>query len=148
MRPSTPVRCSKKVPPGALIFSKSTFRTQSNWLARFEKWRAGGSIIDPKVVETLVAALGDLVPESDASVATEVRSNGGARSDRPEPLTERELEVLRLVAAGDSNQEIARKLVVTLATVKTHINHIFSKLDAESRVQVVARARALGLLQS
>ena len=65
-----------------------------------------------------------------------------------DPLTERELEVLRLVAEGESNQDIARTLVVSLATVKTHINHIFGKLDAESRVQVVARARTLGLLPS
>jgi len=55
--------------------------------------------------------------------------------------------VLALVAEGASNQDIARTLVVSLATVKTHINHIFGKLDAESRVQVVARARALGLLE-
>src|SRR4051794_17045713 len=105
----------------------------------------GGSVIDPKVVETLVAALGDLVPQPETPLAPEVRGVGGARGDLPEPLTERELEVLHLVAEGDSNQDIARKLVVSLATVKTHINHIFSKLDAESRVQVVARARALGL---
>jgi LuxR family maltose regulon positive regulatory protein len=64
-----------------------------------------------------------------------------------EALTERELEVLWLVADGDSNQDIARKLLVSLATVKTHINPIFGKLDAESRLQVVARARGLGLLQ-
>ena len=63
------------------------------------------------------------------------------------PLTERELEVLRLVTEGNSKQDIARTLVVTMATVKTHVNHIFSKLDAESRVQLVTRARALGLLQ-
>ena len=51
------------------------------------------------------------------------------------------------MAEGASNQEIARKLVVSLPTIKTHINHIFGKLDAESRVQVVARARKLGLLK-
>jgi DNA-binding NarL/FixJ family response regulator len=105
----------------------------------------GGSVIDPKVVETLVAALGDLVP--DRSVAPDYHpATPGAAI--PEALTERELEVLSLIAEGDSNQEIARKLVVTLATVKTHVNHIFGKLGAESRVQVVARARALGLLPS
>jgi DNA-binding NarL/FixJ family response regulator len=107
----------------------------------------GGSVIDPKVVETLVAALGELVPQHDGTPSLEVRSAAGARGELAEPLTERELEVLRLVAEGDSNQEIARKLVVTLATVKTHVNHIFGKLDAESRVQVVARARALGLVR-
>jgi DNA-binding NarL/FixJ family response regulator len=103
----------------------------------------GGSVIDPKVVETLVAALGDLRPTAEPAAAPPVgRSQGGLA----EPLTERELEVLVLVAEGASNQDIARQLVVSLATVKTHINHIFGKLDAESRVQVVARARTLGLL--
>jgi DNA-binding NarL/FixJ family response regulator len=99
----------------------------------------GGSVIDPR-------ALGDLVPGRDSVSVADDQPSSGARRQLAEPLTERELEVLRLVAAGDSNQDIARKLVVTLATVKTHINHIFSKLEAESRVQVVARARALGLL--
>jgi DNA-binding NarL/FixJ family response regulator len=106
----------------------------------------GGSVIDPKVVETLVAALGQLVPEPVPSV--DVRGGSGSNTGLAEPLTERELEVLRLVARGDSNQEIARNLVVSLATVKTHVNHIFGKLDAESRVQVVARARSLGLLET
>ena len=104
----------------------------------------GGSVIDPKVVESLVEALGDMVPSSAASLAPlEQHASGGGLA---EPLTERELEVLAFVAEGDSNQEIARELVVSLATVKTHINHIFGKLGAESRVQVVARARAAGLI--
>ena len=103
----------------------------------------GGSVIDPKVVEALVAALGTLVPERD-TIRDSVARN--AQAGVVEPLTDRELEVLQLIASGDSNQEIARRLVVGLATIKTHVNHIFAKLDAESRVQVVARARALGLL--
>ena len=106
----------------------------------------GGSIIDPKVVETLVAALGDLARMGGDSL-TPTADQQASSARMSEPLTERELEVLALVADGASNQEIARKLVVSLATVKTHINHIFGKLDAESRVQVVARARKLGLLQ-
>jgi DNA-binding NarL/FixJ family response regulator len=107
----------------------------------------GGSVIDPKVVETLVAALDALVPDREVAATAEARGAPPSRSGLAEALTERELEVLRLVADGDSNQDIARKLFVSLATVKTHINHIFGKLDAESRVQVVARARGLGLLQ-
>jgi DNA-binding NarL/FixJ family response regulator len=106
----------------------------------------GGSVIDPKVVETLVAALGELVSDRDALPVSEEERPTTSRAAMPEPLTERELEVLALIAEGDSNQEIARKLVVSLATVKTHVNHIFGKLGAESRVQVVARARAAGLL--
>jgi DNA-binding NarL/FixJ family response regulator len=107
----------------------------------------GGSVIDPKVVETLVASLGALVPEREPpEPASQSVREAASKTGLFEPLTERELEVLRLVADGESNQDIARTLVVSLATVKTHINHIFSKLDAESRVQVVARARTLGLL--
>jgi len=63
-----------------------------------------------------------------------------------EPLTEREREVLRLVAAGTSNRAIAAHLVVTLGTVKKHLNNIFGKLDVQSRTQALARARELGLL--
>ncbi|MGI6357855.1 MAG: helix-turn-helix transcriptional regulator [Bacillota bacterium] len=63
-----------------------------------------------------------------------------------EPLTERETEVLRLIAAGFSNKEIAAKLRLTLNTVKTHIKHIYGKLQANRRVQVVERAKELGVL--
>jgi LuxR family maltose regulon positive regulatory protein len=63
-----------------------------------------------------------------------------------EPLTERELEVLRLIATGLSNREIAQELVVAVSTVKTHINHIYGKLEAKSRIQAVTKAQALDLL--
>jgi LuxR family maltose regulon positive regulatory protein len=60
-----------------------------------------------------------------------------------EPLSERELEVLHLIARGDSNQEIAEMLMIALDTVKRHVTHIFEKLGVNNRVQAVARARAL-----
>ena len=63
-----------------------------------------------------------------------------------EPLTERELEVLRLLATGQSNQAIAQQLIVAIGTVKRHVNSILGKLGVESRLQAVARARELGLL--
>ena len=63
-----------------------------------------------------------------------------------EPLSERELEVLRLIAAGLSNQEIADEFVVALSTVKWHINNLYGKLGVSSRTQAVARARELHLL--
>ena len=63
-----------------------------------------------------------------------------------EPLTERELEVLRLVAEGASNQEIADRAFIAINTVKKHLKNIFGKLDATSRTQAVARARELGLI--
>jgi LuxR family transcriptional regulator, maltose regulon positive regulatory protein len=69
-----------------------------------------------------------------------------AASGMVEPLTERELEVLGLIAAGRPNREIADQLVVTLETVKKHTSHIFSKLGAASRIQAVSKARELGLI--
>ncbi len=63
-----------------------------------------------------------------------------------EPLTGRELEVLRLMAAGLTNREIADEFTVSLGTVKSHINKIYSKLDATNRVRAIARAKELNLL--
>ena len=63
-----------------------------------------------------------------------------------ETLSEREIEVLRLVATGMSNQQIARQLVITVGTVKKHLNNIFGKLGARSRIQAVAAANKLNLL--
>jgi ATP/maltotriose-dependent transcriptional regulator MalT len=64
-----------------------------------------------------------------------------------EPLSDRELEVLRLVAAGRPNREIAEELVVVLDTVKKHVGRVLDKLGAANRTQAVARARELGLLR-
>ena len=63
-----------------------------------------------------------------------------------EPLSERELEVLRLVASGMSNAEVSRALFISLATVKKHINKIYRKLGRHSRTSAVARARERNLL--
>ena len=63
-----------------------------------------------------------------------------------EPLSERELEVLRLIADGHSNQAIADRLVVAVSTVKKHVNNIYGKLDVQSRTQALARAHDLNLL--
>jgi LuxR family transcriptional regulator, maltose regulon positive regulatory protein len=63
-----------------------------------------------------------------------------------EPLSHRELEVLRLIGDGHSNQAIADRLVVAVSTVKRHINNIYGKLDVQSRTQALVRARDLDLL--
>jgi LuxR family maltose regulon positive regulatory protein len=63
-----------------------------------------------------------------------------------EPLSERELQVLQLLAQGRSNQQIAQTLVIALDTVKRHVSHIFSKLGVTNRVQAVKQAHDLGLL--
>jgi LuxR family maltose regulon positive regulatory protein len=89
----------------------------------------------PDYVATLLAALRETAQKS----LTTVHPLSG-------PLSERELEVLRLVAAGLSNQEIAQKLVIAVSTVKSHLNHIYRKLCVNSRTQALAQAKALGLL--
>jgi LuxR family transcriptional regulator, maltose regulon positive regulatory protein len=67
-------------------------------------------------------------------------------TELPEHLSERELEVLVLIAAGKSNPEIARELFIVLSTVKTHLQNIYRKLGARNRAQAVSRARELNLL--
>ncbi len=62
-----------------------------------------------------------------------------------EPLSEREFEVLRLVADGLSNRDIAQELVLATGTVKKHINNIFTKLNVSSRIQAVSQARESNL---
>lgn len=69
-----------------------------------------------------------------------------APAGREELLSRRELEVLRLLARGESNKDLARQLGVSLSTVKTHLRHIYEKLGAGSRTQAVRRARELALL--
>jgi len=69
-----------------------------------------------------------------------------AASDLAEPLTTREIEILRLIAAGMRNQEIADQLFISLPTVKRHIANAYGKLGVGHRTEAVARASGLGLL--
>ncbi|MFK4227173.1 response regulator [Streptomyces sp. NPDC019890] len=93
---------------------------------------AGQAVLDPHVQQRLVAAATGTAPTA---------SDGSAGSDS---LTARESEVLRLIAAGCSNREIARTLVVSDATVKTHINRIFTKTGSHDRAQAVRYAYTHG----
>ena len=91
--------------------------------------------------------LAQLLRAFDAKHARPDPGGGTAAVPRlVEPLTSRELEVLRLLAAGSSNQAIARELVVTLDTVKKHVGHVLGKLGAANRTEAVARARELSLI--
>jgi LuxR family maltose regulon positive regulatory protein len=87
------------------------------------------------------------------SAALEREAASRAAADHPrrverlvEPLSERELEVLALLAAGKTNQQIAKELFVSLGTVKSHINNIYRKLGVRSRTQALAKVRELNLL--
>lgn len=82
----------------------------------------------------------------DVSPAQPPSSPDDPAPDLTEPLTERELEVLRLLAAGMSNREITEKLIVTIHTVKWHTKNLYSKLKVRNRTQALVRARELGLI--
>ena len=91
----------------------------------------GEAALDPAIQHHVLAAVHAPAPPSDA----------------PDDLTPREIEVLTLIAEGLTNAEIADRLVVSAATVKSHVNHIFSKIGARDRAQAVVYAYANGLAQ-
>ena len=80
----------------------------------------------------------------------QVAQQAGSKPDpQPAPgLTERELEVIRLVARGYSNQNIAQELVISEKTVKTHVSNILSKLDLADRTQLAIHAIKHGLIDA
>lgn len=89
----------------------------------------------------------DLIARSDLDVSTAPKASPSRPSDYLlDPLSEREVEVLGLIAAGLSNREIAERLFITVGTVKRHAHNLYSKLRVNSRVQAVARAREIGIL--
>ena len=102
--------------------------------------RAPARDIDPDYLAGLLRACGQ------AGAAPPSRRAAAALPGMAEPLTDREAEVLRLLAAGRSNQRIAHELVVALDTVKKHVTHVLGKLGAANRTEAVARARQLGLI--
>jgi DNA-binding NarL/FixJ family response regulator len=91
---------------------------------------AGSTHLDPAIQQRLIAAVIDSAPDHRTP---------------PDDLTAREIEVLKLIAAGLSNAEIATALVVSGATVKTHINHILAKTGARDRAQAVRYAYQNGI---
>jgi LuxR family maltose regulon positive regulatory protein len=105
---------------------------------RDQRAAAGG--IHASYLAALLRACGE------ADAVPPRRRAAAAPPGMAEPLTGRELEVLRLLAAGSSNQRIARELFVALDTVKKHVTHVLGKLGAANRTEAAARARQLGLI--
>jgi len=93
----------------------------------------GGSLVAPVVTQRLLSGL-------------ERMHNDFTSLDRPDPLTERETEILRLMAGGYSNKEIANSLGVAEGTVKNHVSNILSKLGVRDRTRAVLKAFELGIV--
>jgi LuxR family maltose regulon positive regulatory protein len=90
--------------------------------------------------------LNKLLAAFTRSVELTPPKTGGQKSAMIEPLSQRELEVLRLISLGLSNREIGERLFLALSTIKGHTRIIFDKLQVQNRTEAVARARDLGLL--
>ncbi len=97
--------------------------------------------VEPEYIRRLLAAFPDAEPGQTTSSPSRVSESGLV-----EPLSERELEVLRLIAEGLTNQEVATRLYLSLHTVKVHARNIYGKLGAKSRTHAIAKGKALGIL--
>jgi DNA-binding CsgD family transcriptional regulator len=115
-------------------------KSQMGSTAFLTAWGHGQTLQLDAVAQMLIEQL-QPVRDPLAPTATEM-----ANQSLTEPLSERELDVLRLIATGYSNQNIADQLVISVTTVKKHVNHIFGKLGVESRTQAIAQAQTLHIL--
>jgi LuxR family maltose regulon positive regulatory protein len=102
----------------------------------------------PAVRARWTAAGGAWPAYLDARAASAARPSQPDQAALAEPLTERELEVLALLGAGITNQELADRLFISVGTVKRHTHNIYSKLGVHSRTQAIIRSQALGLLET
>jgi DNA-binding NarL/FixJ family response regulator len=103
-------------------------------LAALRRALAGESVIDPVSATELILRM---AAESELT----------ARAT-PDPLTPREVEILRLVAKGQTNRQIAERLIVAVGTIKVHVEHILGKLGAADRTQAAVRAVELGIVHA
>lgn len=131
--------------PAPAVLILTTFDRDAEILGAIEAGAAGYLLKDvaPAAIVDAIqrAARGDTVLGPDLAA----RVIQGIRNPLPK-LTEREHDVLRLLATGAGNREMAKALFVTEATIKSHLVHIFSKLDVDSRSRAVHVARERGLL--
>jgi DNA-binding NarL/FixJ family response regulator len=131
--------------PAPAVLILTTFDRDAEILGAIEAGAAGYLLKDvaPEVIIDGIrrAHAGETILSPDLAA----RVLKGMRNPLPK-LTDREVEVLRLMATGAANREIAKALFVTEATVKSHIAHIFTKLDVDSRSRAIHVAQQVGLL--
>ncbi|MGG7464856.1 MULTISPECIES: response regulator [unclassified Plantibacter] len=141
--------------PDVRVLILTTYETDDDILGAIEAG-ASGYLLKAAPQEEILAGIRSVVggrtvlaPEIAAKLVDRMRSGAGsAASATPERplLSARELEVLRLVAAGTSNPKIARALFISEATVKTHLLHVFEKLGVNDRTRAVTLALERGIL--
>ncbi|MGY1602500.1 response regulator [Geodermatophilus sp. SYSU D00815] len=142
--------------PGVRVLALTTFDDDEDVFAALRAGALGYLLKDvsaDRLVEALLAARrgeSALQPSVAAKVVAQFARLSAEPGPRPQPLvvplSDRELEVLRLLAGGRSNREIARELFLAEGTVKNHVTNVLAKLGARDRTQAALRARALDLL--
>ncbi len=137
----------REIDPDARILVLTTYATDE-FIWKALRSGAKGYLLKDASADELLDAIAT-VSSGGTTLAPSVAARlvAGVSGDRPEPLTPRELEVLALLVHGRSNQAIADELVVAVGTVKRHVNSILGKLQAQSRLEAVTRARDLGLVE-
>ncbi len=130
----------------ARVLVLTTYDTDSDVLPAIEAGATGYLLKDSPREELFRAVRAAARGEAVLSPAVASRLMGRMRAPAQEPLSQREIEVLALVARGSTNKEAARKLFISEATVKTHLIHVYAKLGVKDRAAAVAVAFERGLL--
>jgi DNA-binding NarL/FixJ family response regulator len=130
----------------ARVLVLTTYDTDSHVLPAIEAGATGYLLTDAPRAELLRAVRAAARGEAVLSPSVAARLMNRLRTPSTGSLSQRELEVLQLVAAGNTNREAARRLFITEATVKTHLLNIYAKLDVGDRAAAVAEAFNRGLL--
>jgi DNA-binding NarL/FixJ family response regulator len=124
----------------------TTYDTDTDVLSAIEAGATGYLLKDSPSAELFRAVRAAARGEAVLSPSVATRVVGQVRSSAPEPISQRELEVLEMVARGASNREAAARLFISEATVKTHLMHIYAKLGVNDRAAAVGEAYDRGLL--
>jgi len=130
----------------ARILVLTTYDTDSDVLAAIQAGATGYLLKDTPPAELFRAVRAAAEGKAVLSPAVATRVVGQMRAPVQEPISQRELEVLELVAQGTSNREAAARLFISEATVKTHLLHIYAKLGVNDRAAAVAEGFNRGLL--
>jgi len=140
------IRELRRTAPAVRVLVLTTFDTDRDVLPAVEAGATGYLLKDTPRAELLRAVRAAYRGEAVLSPAVAGRLMGQVRGPEPDLLSARELEVLALVAAGSTNREAAQRLFISEATVKTHLLHIYAKLEVRDRASAVAAGYQRGLL--
>jgi len=130
----------------ARVLVLTTYDTDGDVLSAIEAGATGYMLKDAPAADLFKAVRAAANGKATLSPSVATRVVGQMRAPTQEPISQRELEVLTLIARGLSNRDAAAQLFISTATVKTHLVHIYEKLDVNDRAAAVAEAFNRGLL--